>query len=81
MIKSDKMSTIIEGSNLEVATQFLHIMDAMTEYHPEMVAAYIVARHEKIEKAVKTANKDVTLFAEFVYKAVSITERMLNDEA
>ena len=41
MIKSDKTSTLIEGSNLEVATQFLHIMDTMIEIHPEMVAAYI----------------------------------------
>lgn len=81
MIKADKASTQIEGSNLEIATQFLHIMGAMTEHFPEMVAAYISIRNEEIEKAIKTADKDEISMSESVYKAVSIVERMLDDEA
>ena len=81
MIKADKASTLIEGSNLEVATQFLHIMDALLKHHPEMIAAYISVRNEEIEKAIKTADKDEIAMSETVYKAVSVVERMLDDEA
>lgn len=80
MIKSDKESTLIEGSYLDVATQFLHIMDAMLETRPEMVVAYIHARNKEIEKAVKSANVDEIRMAEAVFKGVSTIERMLNDE-
>lgn len=79
LIKSDKTSTLIEGSNLEVATQFLHIMDAMLENSPEMVAAYISVRNEKIEEAIKSADINDIKMAEFVYKAVAIAERILDD--
>ena len=80
MIKADKTATRIEGSNLEVATQFLHIMDSMVEHHPEMVAAYISTRVEKIEEAIKTANTNEIKMSESIYKAVSVVERILNDE-
>lgn len=79
MIKADKVSTQIEGSNLEVATQFLHIMDAMLENSPEMVAAYITVRNEKIEEAIISADINKIRMAEFVYKEVSTAERMLDD--
>lgn len=79
MIKSDKASTLIEGSNLEVATQFLHIMDAMLENSPEMVAAYISVRNEKIEEAIKSADTVEIKFSETIYKALSVIERMVDD--
>ena len=79
MIKSDKTSTLIEGSNLEVATQFLHIMDAMLENSPEMVAAYISVRNTKIEEAIKSADINDIKMAEFAYKAILTAERMLDN--
>lgn len=80
MIKADKISTRVDGSNLEVAIQFLHIMDAMLEHHPEMVAAYISVRNEEIENAIKSANTEEIKFSGTVYNAASIVERMSNDE-
>lgn len=80
MIKADKLSTRIEGSNLEVAVQFLHIMDAMLEYHPEMVAAYISVRDKEVEKAIKSSNLDEIAFSKAVYKATIKVDRMLNNE-
>ena len=80
MIKADNKAITIEGSNLEVASNFLHIVDAMTEHHPEMVAAYIKVRSKEIEKAISRADIDEIRMAEAVLKGVSTIERMLNDE-
>lgn len=80
MIKVDSKRIIIGGSNLEVVSDFLHIMDAMIECHPEMVAAYIKVRSKEIEKAISRANVDEIRMAEAVLKGISTIERMLDDE-
>lgn len=80
MIKVDNKAIMIEGSNLEVASNFLHIVDAMTEHRPEMVAAYIKVRSEELDKAISRANIDEIRMAEAVFKGISTIERRLIDE-
>lgn len=80
MIKFDKGSLEIAGTNLEVMTDFNFILDELIHSQPEIVVATFYARSEQLNEYASKCNSDKLNFAiEVVETVVKHMEEMDNE--
>ncbi len=80
MIKFDKGSIKIVGTNLEVMTDFNFILNELMHAQPEIVVATFFTRTEQIKEYASKCDTDKLNFAiEIVEKVVKHMEEMDNE--